>query len=204
MIGFVGDVHGRYEPCLRYILEHPEVEAWVQVGDLGEVGKPYPDLPENFLFIQGNHEEWSLVKNHPSYIPNGTIRTIARKKIACLGGNYSSKYYDYAEHELKQSRARHYVREQVDRLLRDRLKGVDILVTHEAPSPYMRRGKDAGQVHVTKLLTEMRPDIHFFGHHHYFGVYDYDGLVSVGLEYGHRSLVLYRPEDNKIEKVELS
>ena len=35
MIGFIGDVHGRYDSLLKILEAWPGVTRWFQIGDLG-------------------------------------------------------------------------------------------------------------------------------------------------------------------------
>ena len=209
MIAFVGDVHGKYEAVYDIMSKLSGVEYWIQIGDFGGEDLLYPDKLLNFCFIQGNHENWDELERRRKeddfyFAPNGTVielKTGVIPKGLCIGifgGNYSSRFIDKKRSELQGGRRRHFVQEDYDALIKYKGK-IDILVTHEAPDPYPR----GGQKIITDLIDILKPKIHFFGHHHHYGVYEYCGVPSIGLDYGHRSVVLYDPEDHKIKKVDI-
>jgi predicted phosphodiesterase len=200
MIGFLGDIHGRFEVIPR-ALSMPGVDAWLQVGDLGGDLISYPDLPQGFWFIKGNHENWKeleLIKTAPEgpYLRNGKVYDIPMTytksvvRVAVMGGNYSPKYSMWEKDKVPPSRARHFLQEDRDRLLAEN-GDVDILITHEAPSPYMRGSQDIGQPWITELSVHLKPKIHVFGHHHRYGAYECGGVKTLGLEYGWSHCVLW-------------
>jgi Icc-related predicted phosphoesterase len=85
------------------------------------------------------------------------------------------------------------VREEVERC--KALRGIDILLTHEAPRPYIvgaagRRGIEAGKAPVNEVLASLKPRLHLFGHHHRFTEQDREGVRSVGLDLASRSYLL--------------
>ena len=77
---------------------------------------------------------------------------------------------------------------------------LDILITHEAPVPFQKHGRELGQPVITKLLEKTHPDVHFFGHHHYYRVMEIEGTVTVGLEYASQSYVLYDVVSGRIDR----
>ena len=201
--GLLGDIHGHYDELQRVFDRYPLVDYWLQVGDLGDVNKEYPKFPDNFYFIQGNHENWGLIYGIPGYLRNGSYKNIGDCCVASMGGNYSPKNYDLKRENLSPNRRKHFLKEEFDSLYsRVSEYKADILITHEAPSPFRKREgySDSGQPLLTDLLKSIKPKIHFFGHHHYFGIYEYDGNVSIGLEYGFKSVVFYDSENNQIRK----
>ena len=210
LIGIIGDVHSSFD-ALRGIMEsNPEVIEWFQVGDLGSENEVYPELLKNFHFIQGNHENWDYIDQLKKgkdrvLLRNGTINTFSIEgkdiSIASLGGNYSSKFYSCKK--LQGGRRRHFTEEEYNSLIDNRINypEIDILLTHEAPSPFFKGGTDIGSSIITNLVATLKPTIHFFGHHHIFKILDINDYISVGLEYATKSYVLYNLEDNKIQKV---
>jgi hypothetical protein len=68
---------------------------------------------------------------------------------------------------------------------------VDVLLTHEAPSPYLKGPRDIGQPLIAELSALLKPKIHVFGHHHRYGIYNYGVVKTVGLEYGWSHAVLW-------------
>ncbi len=208
MIGIIGDVHGRHEKMLDAVKRHTHVDHWFQIGDLGDEGKPYPRLPDNFSFIRGNHENWEEIRKleeaykygKQTFLPNGFVHVIAGVRVAVLGGNYSPKFFEIENRKLRGKRCRHYTKEDIESL-KKYAGQVDIFLTHEAPSPYTVYKADVGQPTITEILKILRPSIHFFGHHHHLGFYDYDGIPSIGLEYGDKSLMTYDPENHKVDQI---
>jgi len=198
MIGFLGDIHGNFRSLRDVFKRHPDVTYWFQVGDLGEPNKPYKYLPENFTFIQGNHENWDEIekfrkKGDALFLPNGEVRKFGEITVASFGGNYSPKFFRKKRSSICGDRRRHFLEEEVEKL-----KGydgkIDVLLTHEAPSPYRPKDLDIGQEVITDLIEAIQPKIHFFGHHHYYGQYGYKGVRSIGLDYGYKSFVMWDPE----------
>ncbi|MBD3260319.1 MAG: hypothetical protein GF334_01355 [Candidatus Altiarchaeales archaeon] len=203
IIGFLGDIHGRFEDLKKILKVHPHVHYWVQVGDLGGEELQYPELPSNFWFVQGNHENWeSLIdKSHPiqrNYLKNGRTLALSRDEntifVSSFGGNYSPKFWDSKRKDLPLQRNRHFLQEEYDCLLEQQL-GQDILVTHEAPSPYTFRGRDLGQPIISDLIENIVPRLHVFGHHHHYTVkrltYEHSEVLSVGLPYGTQGFITY-------------
>lgn len=212
MIGFIGDVHGRYESLYKIFQECPKVTRWFQVGDLGGEDLIYPELPSNFHFIQGNHENWDIVASlveagNPTLIQNGDVRRYQDGStpytIGALGGNYSANFYGSTRRNLCGDRRRHFVAQEVESL-KSLAPKLDILITHEAPIPYQMRGRELGQPVITEVLKKMRPDTHFFGHHHYYRMMELEGTVTVGLEYSTRSYVLYDVASGRVDRRILS
>ena len=89
---------------------------------------------------------------------------------------------------------RHFVREEVDACAR--LEDIDVLMTHEAPRPYIvsvrgaARPNDAGKTPVNEVLASMKPRLHLFGHHHRFSEQQRQGVASVGLDLVSRSYLI--------------
>jgi predicted phosphodiesterase len=87
-----------------------------------------------------------------------------------ISGNHSPTYYGFEKAKLPKGRERHYVESEIQKCMDSR--NIDILITHEAPSPYYRDGEDIGRQEITDILKATKPRIHFFGHHHRFGVFE--------------------------------
>ena len=211
VIGLLGDIHGDFKELLSMMKTQAyRVDAWLQVGDLGGEGMEYPDFPSNFYFIQGNHENWDYIRElsqarSPQYIPNGAVVDVQLQSggtvtVAGLGGNYSSNFFMYDRVNLPQSRYRHYLQGEIESLKKCNKK-VDIFLSHEAPAPYMNRGRQTGQETITQILTFMRPKIHVFGHHHYHTDREIEGIRSVGLNYGMKEPLFYTPNTGEIKRL---
>lgn len=217
LIGLLGDAHGKFDVIFDIIERNPNVKRWFQVGDLGEELDNYPSFPSNFQFIQGNHENWDYISQiketqNPLFLPNGSLNWYQSADltyfVGVLGGNYSPKHYLSATESLSGRKRRFFTEEEYDSLIiqfftLDSSSCVDILLTHEAPSPFKKSFADIGIPLITKLIQKIKPGIHFFGHHHSFKISDIDGVVSVGLDRVTRSYVLYDLVDKKMKKIDL-
>ena len=137
-------------------------------------------------------------------------------RVAGLGGTFAPTWYETPASDLPHpkkgsakatelaDKRRHFVREEVEAC--KRLAGVDILLTHEAASPFRPffsgpaaadsasasrpRGPDAGKRQINEVLQAMRPRLHLFGHHHRFSDEPREGVRSVGLDLVSRSYLL--------------
>ncbi len=106
-----------------------------------------------------------------------------------LGGNYSPNYYHFKKSQLPKGRERHYTEEEIHKCMRN--KNIDILITHEAPSPYYKNNKDAGRAEISEIVRATTPKIHFFCHHHKFSIHE----VAKGI----KSICLSRPKESWIK-----
>lgn len=215
IIGFIGDIHGHFEIIQRIMDANPFVERWFQVGDLGGEYYNYPSFPYNFHFIQGNHENWDHIQslkdiNSTLFLQNGSIHKYKSEDacytVAAMGGNYSPRYFYEQTKNLYQSRIRHFTMSDFEKLLNKalRVREVNILITHEAPSPYLKFHSDIGILEITRLASKINPHIHIFGHHHNFKVLHIDGLLSICLDYGTKSYLLYDTEKRLIKRKKCS
>jgi hypothetical protein len=200
VIGFLGDVHGKYDAIGR-AMSMPGIDAWLQVGDLGGEDLPYPPLPSGFWFVKGNHENWKALEVTPTapvgpYLRNGAVYEIPLSytkctvRVATFGGNFSPRYSSLERRHVPPGRERHFLLEEKNALLSHQ-GDVDILLTHEAPAPYVIGPRDCGQTWITELSAYLKPKVHVFGHHHRYGIYNYGGVKTVGLEYGWSHCVLW-------------
>jgi predicted phosphodiesterase len=92
----------------------------------------------------------------------------------------------------RDDKRRHFVREEVERC--KALRDIDVLLTHEAPRPYLAgagpRRNDAGKTPINEILAAVKPRLHLFGHHHRFTDQERQGVRSVGLDLVGRSYLL--------------
>lgn len=216
MIGFLGDTHGNFDTLFDRIVQHKEINTWVQVGDLGGEKKPYKAPPMPIYFISGNHENWNEIEEmdkgnspeHLYHIENGSYADVSTYGIRILGfgGNYSPSYYNKKRKTLSGERRRHFVQEDFDKvvdLLTHLDRGIDILITHEAPSPYLKGGRNMGQPIINELLRIVKPKMHFFGHHHYDSITEYEGIPSIGLGFGLNTFIKFDPVEFSIKRVSM-
>ena len=84
------------------------------------------------------------------------------------------------------------------------MRGVDILLTHEAARPYFAgsgpRRNDAGKTPINEVLEAMKPRLHLFGHHHRFTEQERQGVRSIGLDLVSRSYLLIEAETLEYEQ----
>lgn len=123
-----------------------------------------------------------------------------RLTIVGLGGTLAPTWYETRAADLPHpkkgsakatesaDKRRHFVREEVEAC--SAMRGVDLLLTHEAPRPYRVGRLEAGKAPVNDVLASMRPRLHLFGHHHRFAEQEREGIRSVGLDLVSRSYLL--------------
>ena len=202
---------------------HGDITFWVCVGDLADSEGRYEDVEAPLHWIKGNNENFDAIASdtlprHLLYLPNAQSRTIEGLTIAGLGGTLAPTMYDLRAadlpHPLKSTakateladRRRHFVREEVEAC--KTLRGIDLLMTHEAPRPDVvggsGRGKiDAGKTPINEVLAAMRPRLHLFGHHHRFTEQERQGVRSVGMDLVSKSYLLIDSATMEYNKVEI-
>jgi hypothetical protein len=109
LIGAVADVHGNFDALGRAMARHPEVPAWLCVGDLASRTGAYPDPPVPLYWIKGNNEDFDRIAAWQSgapapptlrYIPNGTAVQVGGIRVAGVGGTYAPTWFDVPADEL--------------------------------------------------------------------------------------------------------
>jgi hypothetical protein len=193
------------------------------VGDVVNHAGEYPAPAAPLYFIQGNNEAFDRIaafragtERIPNLhlIPNGTAVTIdvSRRSggaeagvitVAGVGGTFAPTWYETPAAELpvkgKDDKRRHFVREEIDAC--KRLRGVDVLLTHEAPKPFWAElpssttptrkwRRDVGKAAITEVADALRPRLHGFGHHHVFAHFDREGIPTICVDRVNRSYLL--------------
>src|SRR5688572_16783798 len=158
----------------RAMERHPDVPFWLCVGDVASRAGLYPEPIAPLYWIKGNNEnfdriaEWeageALVPNL-HFIPNGTMMASGDVRVAGLGGTFAPKWFDTPAAKLPHTKSddkrRHFVREEAEACAQ--LRGVDILMTHEAPRPFIlvdEGRRDAGKPAINAVLAAMKPRLH--------------------------------------------
>lgn len=203
--GALGDIHGDFDSVQRIMRAHPEVSFWVSVGDLPDEHGVYHPVPAPLYWIKGNNEDFDAIAQgrlppNLHHLPNGSLTEVDGVRLAALGGTLAPTWYDTAVADLPHpkkgsaratelaDKRRHFVREEVEAC--KAMKGVDVLLTHEAPRPYRVGRIDAGKTPINEVLAAMQPRLHLFGHHHRFSEQVRQGVRSVGLDLVSRSYLL--------------
>jgi Icc-related predicted phosphoesterase len=184
---------------------HDDVPFWLSVGDIADAEGRYEPIPAPLHFIKGNNEGFDALASgqlpaNLHYLPNATLRTIGRVRVAGLGGTFAPSWFDTPASNLPHPRKgtakateladkrRHFVREEVDAC--KAMDRVDVFMTHEAPRPYRVGRMDAGKTAVNEVLAAARPRLHLFGHHHRFSEQHPQGVQSIGLDLVSRSYLI--------------
>jgi len=212
LIGAVADIHGDFDALNRAMKRHAEAPFWLCVGDVASDSGDYPEPIAPLYWIKGNNEnfdliaEWEAGRRLPArnlhYIRNGTAVRVGPLTVAGLGGTFAPKWFEtpvsQLPHTPRDDKRRHFVREEVEAA--ERLRGVDLLMTHEAPRPFIiidearpgARGRrhDAGKPVINDLLAALKPRLHLYGHHHRFLEAERDGVRSVCVDCIDRSYLL--------------
>lgn len=193
-VGDLADEAGRYEAVDRPLY-------WIKGNNENFDRLAAGDFPENLHFI-----------------PNARLIEVSGVRIAGLGGTFAPTWYDTPAAALppgklvvrsrsgpqseardagggaappalrKDDKRRHFVREEVEACRA--MRGVDLLLTHEAPRPFRIGRMDAGKTQVNEVLAAMKPRLHLFGHHHRFSEQERQGVRSVGMDLVARSYLL--------------
>jgi predicted phosphodiesterase len=224
LIGALADIHGNFEAMAQAIDRHRDVPFWLCVGDVGSRTGAYPEPDAPVYWIKGNNEDfdkiaaWETGAPQPRnmhYIRNGTAVDVSGVRVAGLGGTFAPTWFDTPAAELPHARAsddkrRHFVREEVDAC--KRLRGVDILMTHEAARPFIlvdesaggrqAKRRDAGKPAINSVLAAMAPRLHLCGHHHRFVETEREGVRSVCIDRINRSYLLIDTDSWRYEKVD--
>jgi Icc-related predicted phosphoesterase len=211
IVGAIADIHGNFDAMRRAMERHADVSLWICVGDLASRSGEYPEPPAPLFWIKGNNEnfdriaEWQAGRDpvpNLHFIPNGTAASVGPLTVAGLGGTFAPTWFDTPAsrlpHTSKDDKRRHFVREEVEACMR--LRGVDILMTHEAPRPFIvedepkpgrpARRRQAGKPVINDLLAAMKPRLHLCGHHHRFVATEREGVPSVCIDRISRSYLL--------------
>jgi Icc-related predicted phosphoesterase len=204
-VGVLGDIHRDWASVRRIMARHPEIPAWLCVGDLGDDEGEYEDVPVRLYWINGNNESFDAIESGrlPSnlrHIPNGSVTNVEGVTVGGVGGTFAPTWYDADPASLPHPRRgtmkatvladkrRHFVRSQVTAL--EAVGRLDILLTHEAPRPFRVGRMDAGKAPINELIAALRPRLHFFGHHHRSAELNVKGTRSIGLDLVGRSYLL--------------
>lgn len=224
-IGAVADIHGNFDALRRAMSRHPDVPAWLCVGDLASRAGTYPEPVAPLYWIKGNNENFDCVAKwqagarqprHLHLIANGTATRVGSLRVAGLGGTYAPTWFDTPAADLphtpRDDKRRHFVREEVEACMR--LRGIDVLMTHEAPRPFILvddpspraerpgRRRDAGKPAINQLLVTMKPRLHLCGHHHRFIESVRNGVRSVCIDRINRSYLLIDANTLDYEKLD--
>jgi Icc-related predicted phosphoesterase len=223
LIGAIADVHGNFEAMHHAMARHPDVPYWLCVGDLASRSGAYPDTPAPLFWIKGNNEnfdriaQWEQGAAQPRdlhFIRNGTAVRVGPLGVAGLGGTFAPTWFDTPPdrlpHTPKDDKRRHFVRAEVEAC--KQLTAVDILMTHEAPRPFILvdeprpgvrpRRHDAGKPAINELLATLKPRLHLCGHHHRFTDTEREGVRSICIDRINRSYLLLDAATLEYEKVE--
>ena len=207
MLYITGDTHG--ETSRIWYLERTWHMTWqdtlIICGDFGFIwnGSPrenafldqWADSPYTVCFVDGNHENFDLLKLYPEeewnggrvhrirrnilHLMRGQVYTMEGKTFFTMGGAYSidrymrTKNISYWDEELPNSDDYH----EADRNLKAHDYKVDYVLTHTAPREVIRylAGKghfflDEHDAELTGYLEYLRHELQFthwyFGHFH--------------------------------------
>ncbi|HET7697423.1 MAG TPA: metallophosphoesterase [Vicinamibacterales bacterium] len=220
MIGVLGDIHGAFDSARAVISRHPDILAWLCVGDIADEHGRYEPLGADVHWIHGNNDNFDAIAAGDlprglHHIANASAASVGPLRIAGLGGTFAPTWYDTAAADLPHPRKgsakateladkrRHFVREEVDAC--KALRGIDILLTHEAARPFRPfphgRGPDAGKPQINEILAAMKPRLHLFGHHHRFSEQVREGVPSIGLDLVTRGYLLIETASLRINTV---
>ncbi len=218
----LGDIHGDFNALARAMRRVEHVGFWLSVGDVASEDLRYPEPVAPLYWIKGNNEDFDFIASKRGgrnlhFLANATRTDIEGVTVGALGGTFAPTWYETPANALpvrgRDDKRRHLVREEVDAC--KRMSGVDVLLTHEAPRPFIveaggtagaasrPRRLDAGKAVVNEVLAAMQPRLHFFGHHHRFSDSVRQGVRSIGLDLVSRSFVIVDAASCAVERVDM-
>ena len=85
-IGALGDIHGDFASVRRIMQQHPDVPAWLCVGDVADAEGRYEAFDAPLYWIKGNNENFDRIAagdlpGNLHYIPNGTLQDVAGLRV---------------------------------------------------------------------------------------------------------------------------
>lgn len=166
MIRFIGDTHAKWE---AYLPLTEGVDS-VQVGDFGAGFREIPALSPRARFIRGNHDNPEVCRNHPNWIPDGTLEN----GIMYIGGAYSidrawrTVGVDWWEDEEIAYTEWDAIISKVEQ------EKPRVIVTHDCPNSVVSTLFPQALPIVSKTQQALdvvfgvhKPDLFIFGHWHY-------------------------------------
>ncbi len=202
---------------------HTDIPFWLCVGDLASPTGRYVTPLAPLYWIKGNNEDydriaaWQVGRDplpNLHYLANGTAATVGPLRVGALGGTFAPTWYstDPASlpHSGKDDKRKHFVEQEVDAC--KRLTGIDVLLPHEAPRPFIMQGPkrderprkrwDAGKTPINEVLAAVRPRLHLCGHHHRFSDAIRHGVRSICIDRMSRGYMLFDGDTLEYEKID--
>lgn len=178
----VGDF-GAYLPTgnLSALPPHRRTE----LGQFAEYFEKQNLFPVPTYFCKGNHEDFDLLAKYENggavmpnlhFVPNGKVIEIQGLRIAFLGGNFSSRWFDQPVPKNCQSqKILGYLRKSEIALVKADVGKIDILVTHEPSfAPQFTGDRKYGCAAIHDLIEAVRPRFAFSGHIHKYA----EGIIG--------------------------
>jgi Icc-related predicted phosphoesterase len=224
LIGALADIHGNFDAMTRAMERHSNVPFWICVGDVASRSGAYPEPVKPLYWIKGNNENFDRIAEFEAgtrlvpnlyFIRNGTAVAVGPLRVAGLGGTFAPTWFDTPAaklpHKPSDDKRRHFVREEAEACTK--LGHVDILMTHEAPRPFIivdeptpavprARRRDAGKPAINSVLATLQPRLHLCGHHHRFLETEREGVRSVCIDRVNRSYLLIDATTLEYEKID--
>lgn len=162
-IYFLGDSHGK----IPNNLPDGENDLIISVGDVG-FGFHKFQLPNNFHFIRGNHDDPEICRQQEKYLGDYGFLDLDGQFIVYISGAMSIDRHRRKEHEwFKDEELSHSEFEKVVELV-EKTKP-KIIVSHDCPQIlYPEYPSTMTRNNLNFLFEHIhRPDLWIFGHHHY-------------------------------------
>jgi hypothetical protein len=190
MIRCIGDAHGKID---RYIAMIQGIEKSVLLGDVGMGfhGVELPISPPGNRFIRGNHDDPSVCKKHPNFVPDGTYEN----GIMYIGGAWSIDYewrqrYEngtgvriwWSDEEVSYEQGFHCIQHY-------ETHHPQIMLTHDCPTEaaHQINSNHTWDTSRTRsmfdsMLMMHRPKLWVFAHHHVDMNFVIDGTTFICLD----------------------
>lgn len=216
IFGALGDIHGNFAALARILERHSEIPFWLCVGDVANAAGEYPAPAAPVYFIKGNNENFDAIAAgdlapNLHFLANAELITIDSVGVVGIGGTFAPTWYETSAAELPHpkkgsaratalaDKRRHFVRQEVEAC--KRLHHVEVLLTHEAPSPFWielpsstapakRWRRNVGKAQISEAADAVQPRLHLFGHHHTYATFTRSGIPTVCVDRVNRSYLL--------------
>jgi len=190
-IGLIGDVHGRFSPELKRLLEISEPDFCLQAGDYSCY---HVNWPTPVYFITGNHEVMNNAKAPIQDIQNGII-TLPHNNIMLTAGLHNVEGVNIVALPAKPMIGvlpgpALYQQEDYDQCWAVNDK-VDIFISHGCGFPFLcfvgSRQINVEDITITKLIQHLTPMYAVSGHNHLYEKKEENGiqLYRMGTNHSH-------------------
>jgi hypothetical protein len=178
---FLGDVHCNIQHCINVAKKNPDSKI-IQVGDFGVGFVPtnylQANLPENFYFFVGNHDNRQEAKNLEYNL--GDFGEAFKKFFFVSGAESYDKENRIMGVNWWPDEQLTY--KQADKCLVKWIKSkCKVLVAHDCPQSLVNFERSLTRNLLQAMVDARKPELIIHGHHHFSRKIDIDGITVKSL-----------------------